>query len=96
LAAGTNALIRDGAHLVTGPQDALDLVFGVGRCQAAAPPPVAPRLRTVLAAIREGRDTLPALTAGEIPVERAMVALSELELSGHVRRAPGGRYVPCA
>ena len=30
VAAGTNGLLRNGAALVTGPQDVLDLLYGVG------------------------------------------------------------------
>ena len=61
LAAGANALLRDGAHVVDGPQAVLDVLFGVGVRRAE---PVrdgrdlAPRLREVLAAVREGRDTV--------------------------------------
>ena len=99
LAAGTNALIRDGAHLLTGAQDALDLLFGVGaRTAPTAPDPAAlePRLRDVLAAVADGRDTLADLARTSDEVAAAMVALGELELLGHVRRAAGGRYVPVA
>ena len=39
LAAGTNALIADGAQLVRGPQDVLELLFGAARAGARAEPP---------------------------------------------------------
>lgn len=99
LAVGTNALIRDGAHLLAGAQDALDLLFGVGvRRASAAPDPsgLEPHLQRVLAAVAEGRDTLGALARTTGEAEAAMVALGELELLGHLRRAAGGRYVPVA
>lgn len=100
LARGTNELIRDGAHLVAGARDVLDLVFGVG---ARPPPPrreaeeLEPRLRAALAAVREGRGTVSEAAAGGAEgVGEAMAALAELELRGLVRRGPGGRYVAVA
>ncbi|MDX6642971.1 MAG: processing protein [Solirubrobacteraceae bacterium] len=99
LAAGTNALLRDGAHLLTGAQDALDLLFGVGaRTARLGPDPATldPRLREVLGAVTEGRDTLGDLAGTSEEAAAAMAALGELELLGHVRRAAGGRYVPVA
>ncbi|MCA1656660.1 MAG: DNA-processing protein DprA, partial [Actinobacteria bacterium] len=101
LAAGANALIRDGAHLLVDAQGALDLLFGVGARSAAAPPVTAgatlsPALRAVLAAVHDGRDTVPELTAAGHAADSLLGALTELELSGLVRRAPGGRYLPAA
>lgn len=94
LAAGSNALIRDGAHLVDGPQAALDVVCGVGaRSVSEGAALVEPRLRAVLDAVAGGRDTLGALAAAGARTDEAMVALAELELLGHVRRTAGGRYV---
>jgi DNA processing protein len=95
-AAGTNALLRDGATLVRNAQDVLDALFGVGN----APPPrrrtadgLDPPLRLLLDAVAHGRDTVAAL-AGASPdqAEAALVGLTELELRGLVRREPGGRY----
>jgi DNA processing protein len=99
LAAGPNALIQAGAHLVRDAGDVLDLLFGAG---ASPQPRHDPRddlpaeLRAVLDAIGSGRDTVGALVAGGFELGAALEALSELELLGHVRRAPGGRFVPCA
>ena len=42
VAGGTNGLIRNGAALVTGPQDVLDLMYGVGAREVPDPP--APQL----------------------------------------------------
>lgn len=92
LAAGTNALLRDGATLVRGVQDVLDALFGAGAAPAVrATPPVhlEPRLAAVLGAVQEGCD--PLATPGADP-EQALVDLTELELRGLLRREPGGRY----
>ena len=94
-AAGTNALLRDGATLVRDARDVLDALFGVGnaprvetRTTTLEPPLVA-----LLDAIATGRDTVAAL-AGDSPdrADAALVGLTELELRGLVRREPGGRY----
>jgi predicted Rossmann fold nucleotide-binding protein DprA/Smf involved in DNA uptake len=95
LAAGTNALIRDGAHLIAGPQDALDVACGVGT--RSVPSELqggdldrAPR--AVLEAIRAGQAN-PAATAASPEEARAVLAaLAELELRGYVRRTLGGGY----
>jgi DNA processing protein len=97
LAAGANALLRDGAHLVDGPQAVLDVLFGVGvrRAEPARDGrELAPGLRSVLAAVREGRDTVGALAGPGGDATAAVTALGELELAGYVRRGAGGVYVP--
>ncbi|MFL5821597.1 MAG: DNA-processing protein DprA [Solirubrobacteraceae bacterium] len=97
-ARGVNDLLFDGAHLVRDVQDVLDVLFGAGA--ASAPPDpragLEPGLRRVLDEVAGGRDTVGALAGTPAEAEAALVALSELELLGHVRRAPGGRYVPVA
>lgn len=94
MAAGTNALLFDGAGLVRDAQDVLDRVLGAGT--VAVPRPdgreLAPSLRRLLEAVSNGRDTLAALATPEGDVEEALVGLAELELQGYVRRGPGGRY----
>jgi DNA processing protein len=96
LAAGANALIRDGAHLVDSPQGILDLLFGVG-ARPAVPPrddsKLEPRLRVLLDRVRRGEDTAGALAGAQGDPGAVMAALGELELAGFVRRAPGGAYV---
>ena len=95
-AAGTNALLKDGATLVRDAQDVLDALYGVGQ---APPRPLAPGptleapLKALLEAVAHGRDTVAAL-AGTSPdqADAALVGLTELELRGLVRREPGGRY----
>lgn len=92
-AAGTNALLRDGATLIRDARDVLDAVLGQGAA-AAAPPPALPRaLQTVLDAVAGGRDTLAALTSRPVDAAPALVALTELELLGRLARVAGGRYV---
>lgn len=96
---GTNALLRDGAHLVRDAQDVLDLLFGAGVAAVPSPDPAAglePELRDVLEAVADGRDTVESLAATPAEAQEAMIALSRLELLGHVRRGPGGRYHPVA
>jgi len=97
-ARGVNDLLFDGAHVVRDAQDVLDVLFGVGG--KSAPPDsrdrLEPALRRVLDEVAGGRDTVGALAETPSEAEAALVALSELELLGHVRRVPGGRYVAVA
>jgi DNA processing protein len=97
-AAGTNGLLRSGAALVTGPQDVLDLLYGVGARQVPASPAVELDAQTsrVLALVSHGAgvDELGeelGLSAAEL-----RATLARLELQGLVRRAPSGAYVPTA
>jgi DNA processing protein len=90
--AGTNALLRDGATVIRDAADALDDAVGVERHEAAVLH-LEPRLRTVLGAVADGRDTLAALARAPGEVAPTLAALTELELLGHLRRAAGGRYV---
>jgi DNA processing protein len=97
LAAGTNALLKDGAAMVRGAEDALDLACGVGAWHERDPRDQVPRhLRSLLTAVAEGHETLDALAARGVGVGEAMAGLAELEMLGHVRRAVGGRYLPAA
>jgi DNA processing protein len=97
LAAGTNALLKDGAAMVRGPEDALDLACGVGEWHERDRRDQVPRhLRPLLVAVAEGHETLDALAATGVGVGEAMAGLAELEMLGHVRRAVGGRYLPAA
>jgi DNA processing protein len=88
-AAGVNALLRDGAAVIRGPQDVLDELFGSGARQTALelrPPPGEAAQRT-LEAIAAGADTPEALARAGYELG----PLAELELEGWVRRGPGGR-----
>jgi DNA processing protein len=93
LACGPNDLLRDGAHLVDGPEAVLDLLFGVG-ARPAPPdpahdlePPLARVLERIRAGVGESDRAIPAET---------LAALGELELRGLVRRTPGGGWVAVA
>jgi DNA processing protein len=96
---GANWLLMNGARLVRGPQDALDVLYGVGVCEAASQSPgmtmdLQPRLAKVLTQVGGGRDTLAKLAANGSNSEDLAVALTELELCGLLSRGDGGRYVP--
>lgn len=92
---GTNALIRDGAHLVRDAGDVLDLLYGVGAPHRRADPaePLTASLAALLAQVRAGCDTPEALAARGRPLDEVLVGLTELELLGRVRRGLAGRYL---
>jgi DNA processing protein len=90
--AGTNELLRDGATVIRDAADALDVAIGVDRHEATVLH-LEPRLRALLGAVADGRDTLAALASAPAAVAPTLAALTELELLGHLRRAAGGRYV---
>ncbi|HEY2537742.1 MAG TPA: DNA-processing protein DprA, partial [Solirubrobacteraceae bacterium] len=94
---GTNALLAQGAHLVRGPVDALDLLYGVrpGELDAASlPSRLRGDLRALLERVGDGADTAGKLTrAGEDPGQ-TLLGLAELELMGLLGRGDGGRYLP--
>jgi len=92
---GTHKLIRDGAQLV---EDPLDVLTELG-VRGAQPPQrsTAPELDRERARLLDelrgetlGSEEL-ARRLGE-PLPQVLVALVECEMSGHVRRLPGGRY----
>src|SRR4029077_5341905 len=102
---GTNVLLMEGAPLVRGPEDALDLIYG-----ASAQAPSVPErgvseehglisgeralLQATLERVGAGKDTVAKLTANGEDAGETMLALSELELMGLLGRGDGGRYVP--
>ena len=92
---GTNGLIRDGAHLVCDARDVLDLLYGVGggalRSRAATSLP--PELDRLLALVRAGSDAPGRLVERGVPLDEALIGLTELELRGCVRRTLSGRYL---
>jgi DNA processing protein len=98
LAAGTNALIKDGAALVRDATDVLDLLADLtGRSYPAATagrpsPPLPDHLVALLAAIERGRGTLAELATTTAEARTVLAALGELEALGLVRRGFGGRY----
>jgi DNA processing protein len=87
---GTHALLRDGAALIGGPADALELLGG----ESPQAPDLEPRLRATLEQVGAGRDTPAKLTAGRADAGEVMLTLSELEVMGLLARGDGGRYVP--
>jgi DNA processing protein len=94
---GTNLLLMEGAHMVRDPQDALDLLCGVG-AQTKPKPSVAlaPKLQRVLRQVSGGLDTLAKLTEHGPNSTEIALTLAELELQGLLVRGDGGRYVPTA
>ena len=99
LATGTNALIADGAHPITGAQPALDAAYGAGARhvpERAVPADLDPALRRLLEAVAAGHDTVAAAGRHGGGAADAAVALTRLELLGLVRRTAAGRYVRVA
>jgi len=94
--AGSNALLRDGAFVIRNAQDALDEALGIGVATALTgrgPGELEPELRGLLRRVEDGRDTVSSLASSPAEAQHALAGLSELELLGFLRRAPGGRYV---
>jgi DNA processing protein len=93
LARGTNNLLKDGAAPISGTEDVLDELFGVGMRQAGGsrPVPSDPFLRAVLESA-EGNHSVEAVAADAgdtVPATRA--ALGRLEAEGYlVRGGVGG------
>ena len=98
VAAGTNGLLRTGAALVTGPQDVLDLLYGVGAREVPAEP--APQLdtreRLVLELVARGTQLDQLGREANLTAAAVRATLARLELHGLVRRAASGSYVPAA
>jgi DNA processing protein len=95
LSAGPHALLKDGARLITGPEDVLDELYGTDapvQLLLANRPALDGGLAALLDELGAGRDTDEALAAAGFAVGDGLAALSSLELAGYVRRAPGGRY----
>lgn len=87
---GPNRLIRDGAVPVTCPEDIADALGIPYRADEA---PVEGDLAKVAAALREGHDSIDALSrAIGRPPDEVSVALTRLELAGRIRTLGGGRF----
>jgi DNA processing protein len=96
-AAGTNGLIREGAHLIRGAQDVLDALVGPGAPRRSPPtvsgPRLEPELAEVLDLVERGAGTADALARGSsLEPGPLATALVRLELSGYVRCNAEGRY----
>ena len=99
LSAGTHTLLMEGARLVRGPSDVLDVLsLSPGTPLAETAPPLqaglTPRLRATLEGVGAGLDTPAKLAACGVDPEEILLRLSELELMGLLARGDGGRYVP--
>jgi DNA processing protein len=98
MAVGTNALIADGAQLVRGAHDVLELLFGAAALSLLPSIPhdrldgLEPDLRLLLERVGSGCDTVSALASGSIGIDAVLAGLAQLELRGLIRRGPGGRY----
>jgi DNA processing protein len=93
-AAGPNGLLSHGALLVRDAQDVLDALFGAGVRMAAARPrgELDAEQTRLLEVIARGLDTPDALARAGLSPEQGLAALGSLELGGHIRREPGGRF----
>jgi DNA processing protein len=95
-AAGTNSLLRDGAHLIRGAQDVLDALVGPGAerlYRALTGPALDPELAGVLDLVERGAGSADALArAARLDPGSLAAALIRLELSGYVRSDSAGRY----
>jgi DNA processing protein len=97
LARGTNNLLKDGATPISGTEDVLDELFGVGVRQPAEacrsrPTPSDPFLRAVLESA-EGNHSVEAVAGeagGTVPETRA--ALGRLEAEGYLARREFGGW----
>jgi DNA processing protein len=98
MAAGANGLLRDGAVPITGTQDVLDELFGVGVRVSAPQPEAVPgdsRLRTVLDAVEAGREVDEMASATRLAAGEVRAALGQLEAGGWIaRRLSGWERVP--
>jgi DNA processing protein len=97
VARGTNNLLKDGATPISGTEDVLDELFGVGVRRVAAPPamppggPVDSELRAVLEAAEMHSSVEAIARATGRTTGGARAALGRLESDGHiVRRDLGG------
>ena len=96
-AAGPNALIHDGAHLIRDAQDVLDVLVGPGAqsrpTRTATGPSLEEQLLEVLDLVERGGGAADALArASGLDPGSLATALVRLELAGYLRRNGDGRY----
>lgn len=93
VAAGSNRLIQDGAHVVVSAEDVLDHIYGAGRRPRRDPAePQDGRLRRVLAAVEECNDPAEIPRRAGVGAAEARSALGRLEAEGWIARDPLGGY----
>ncbi|MGH2961953.1 MAG: DNA-processing protein DprA, partial [Solirubrobacterales bacterium] len=94
LSDGTNALIRDGAHLIRDAQDILDLMLGTGATSArCSGPELDEQLGRVLAEIEGGRRNADEVALGiGAGAGEVASALARLELLGYLESDFSGAY----
>jgi DNA processing protein len=94
VAAGSNALLKDGAAMVRDARDVLDMLYGVDR----GPRPdkveieLEPQLRQVLDAVEVGESLPAAAVRSGLSSSALRAALGRLEALGLVRRDGMGGY----
>jgi DNA processing protein len=94
-AAGTNALLRDGASVIRGVEDVLDSMIGVGaeRRRPLTGPSLEPDLAAVLDLVESGSNSADALArSSRLDPGPLAAALVRLELAGYLRSDSAGRY----
>ncbi len=93
-AAGPHELIAGGAALIRGAGDVLDLLFGAGVREPPDDrrPALTDAQAALLSALEQSGEVAGALTRSGLGVDRGLAELAALELSGWLRRGPGGRY----
>ncbi len=91
---GPHQLLRAGAHLVAEPADVLRALFGDDApvLSMRERPSLSPRLQPVFDALADGCDPPRAFAQAGLDAEGGLAALAALELQGHIRRQPGGRF----
>jgi DNA processing protein len=94
LSAGTNQLLSDGAAVIRGAQDVLDVVLGTGRSSVEVGGPRLDRdLADVLALVEEGHSSCDSVAVAlATTASRAATALARLELLAYVASDGTGRY----
>jgi DNA processing protein len=100
VARGTNNLLKDGAAPISGTEDVLDELFGVGVRQVPEAVrdtgPDDPLLKATLVAT-ESHDSVEAVAAAiGRPISDARAALGRLEADGHLVRRDLGGWEPTA
>lgn len=94
LSDGPNRLLAEGALMARDAQDLLDALFSAGTRHVLADERAAlgADQAAVVAAVTAGLDTPGALLRAGIGGPSCLAQLAALELSGRLRRGPGGRF----